>query len=47
MLDFSSLRAANSHFNPQIIHNCLWTFWGQFGCLRELLPEGLADVSLI
>jgi hypothetical protein len=47
MLDFSSLRAANSHFHPQIIHNSLWTFWGQFGCVRELLPEGLADASLI
>src|ERR1019366_4780904 len=30
MLDFSSLRDANTNFNQQIIHICLWMLWGQF-----------------
>jgi hypothetical protein len=28
LLDFSSLRATNIEFHPQLIHKSMWTSWG-------------------
>jgi hypothetical protein len=29
MLDFSALRVANTKTYKQLMHRCLWVFWGQ------------------
>jgi hypothetical protein len=39
MLDFSSLRGANTNINQQVIHICLWMCWGQFSPLHRQMPK--------